>query len=169
MSKKPRNSRKKQVLPDQDDVLPLPNTTAILIAERRVQDYPKIYNMLARALAENGRLARQLEAVDKPLVGHLGLVVYDLGEVRREGRTHSNGQPKIVNFDPDSVEWHTFLVAFRAGERGATDEEWRKGYLGEWSARRRRKHAVAEKLADLDTGFVRGSLRLVDLPPLRCP
>jgi hypothetical protein len=99
---------------------------------------------------------------------YLGLIVDEThGEVRRPGQVDRFGNPKVVCFRPDSAEWHTFLVAFRAGERGATDAEWERGYSqtdADWSARRRTKGRVAEKLRSLDVEFEGGSLRLVALP-----
>jgi hypothetical protein len=110
-----------------------------------------------------------LTANTDPKPGYLNLIVNkESGEVRRVGKVHPSGKPKLVRFDTDSAMWHIFLAAYRAGERGATDEEWRDGYPGEWTdARRNRKAAVKEKLFALDVELANGPcLRLVDLPQI---
>jgi hypothetical protein len=109
-----------------------------------------------------------LAANTDPKPGYLDLIVNkESGEVRRVSKEHPNGKPKLVRFDTDSAMWHTFLVAYRAGERGATEDEWRDGYPGEWNARRKRKAEVKEKLLGLGIDIPDRSLRLVDLPRLQ--
>src|SRR5262249_43804823 len=104
-----------------------------------------------------------------PGPGYLGLLVDEArGEVRRLGKRHDAGAPRTVRLDTASAEGHTFLVAFRAGERGATDEEWEKGYPGGPVERRRMRNCksrVKKKLEGLDLDFPDGQLRLLDLPP----
>jgi hypothetical protein len=108
-----------------------------------------------------------LTANTDPKPGYLNLIVYkESGKVRRVGKVDRFGRPKEALFETDSAEWHTFIVAYQAGERGATGEEWREGYPGEWDARRKRKAEVKAKLSVLDIDIPDRSLRLVDLPPL---
>jgi hypothetical protein len=100
-----------------------------------------------------------------PTAGYLGLIVDEArGEVRREVKDADGCQKlKVVEFETDSAEWRTFLVAYHAGEQGATNAEWERGYPGDWPSRRKRKQAAGEKLARLNVRFTKGSLRLESL------
>lgn len=101
--------------------------------------------------------ALQVAAAMKPKSGFLGLVVDEArGEIRRPG--FNGGEP--VRFQVESSEWHTFFVAFKAGESGATDAEWKSGYPGTWSARRKRKSDAGAELVRLNIEFEAGQLRL---------
>src|SRR5262249_41035956 len=94
----------------------------------------------------------------------LGLdVTEERGEVRRAGRFHPGGSPRVVRFETDSAEWRTFLVAYRAGVDGATGEQWRKIHPGTDDQRRRTKSRTAGKLQVLEVGFARGALRLIEI------
>lgn len=79
--------------------------------------------------------------------GYLGLIVDQArGEVRRKGY-----QPTVY-FNADSAEWHTLVVAWRAGSDGATQAQWENGYRGKRSAAAMRnvKSRVNDKLSVLD-------------------
>lgn len=93
--------------------------------------------------------------------GYLDLIVDPVrGEVKRVGYNH--GQP--VRFDVDAADWHTFYVAFKGGENGATNTEWEKDYPGEWDSHRKRKSAAGDKLKALGIQFAKGSLKLESVP-----
>ena len=97
-----------------------------------------------------------------PSAGYLGLIVDEAsGEVRREGIVNLGGQMKVVYFKTCAADWRTFLVAYRAGERGATESEWKKGYPGDWTERRRRKNYAKNKLMPLGVTFEKRSLKLI--------
>lgn len=79
-------------------------------------------------------------------------------------RREVDGHLVVARFDPDTAMWRTFLVAYHAGERGATDAEWKKAYpaaeLVSWKDRRKTKSRVAERLHPLGVQFAKGSLVL---------
>jgi hypothetical protein len=95
---------------------------------------------------------------DEDKRGYLGLIVSvyeDRGYVRREGYSGK------VEFQTDSAKWHTFRVAFDAGHRGATREEWKQGSLN-WNLKRA-KERVSKKLRVLGVQLER------DVPPTLIP
>jgi hypothetical protein len=82
--------------------------------------------------------------------GYLGLVVDEAhGEVRRTGQDYER---LTASFIVGTSEWHTFLVAWKAENDGATEEAWRNGYPGgqKLQSRRAVKRRVNEKLGILD-------------------
>jgi len=116
-------------------------------------------------LVSSGEVAQPADIDGKasppaPESGYLGLVVDEArGEVRRAGHNRGNA----VTFDVDAADWHTFLTAWRAGEQGATDAQWRTGYPGDWSQRRKRKSAASDKLSVLNICFEGGYLKLTEM------
>jgi hypothetical protein len=92
--------------------------------------------------------------------GYLELIVDGSGRVRRKKRA------EVVEFDPQSAEWHAFLLAYTAGEAGSTDEKWSKDYRNDPTGepRRKAKHRANSKLARLGIRFVHGQLKLEELP-----
>ncbi len=96
----------------------------------------------------------------KPAPGYLGLIVdVKHAEVRRAGERYEQLPP--VCFEVGTAEWHTFLVAFQAGEHGASEDAWKNDYHGDWkSGRKNAKHRAAAKLNLLDIAFEHGKLKL---------
>jgi len=87
--------------------------------------------------------------------GYLGLIV---DEGRRE-ITREGFDCLPVKLGP--AEWHTFIVAYRAGDWGATTDQWENGYPAEQSGRANAKNRTKEKLKRLGVTFKRRSLKLV--------
>lgn len=77
------------------------------------------------------------------------LVDEQRGEVRRMG--HNHDEP--VYFKTDTDLWRTFLLAFRARDEGATEDEWKNAFRGQWSSNKQTLTACGNKLRCLSISF----------------
>lgn len=130
-----------------------------LLWERRdsLPDIDPAYRTFSRFLRPFETSIRLADAIDQPTAGFLGLEVDESrGLIKRNGK-------KELCLEVGTSEWHTFLVAFRAKDRGATDAEWSKGYPGDSSkpSMRKCKARLNGKLYEnLGIEFEHGSLKL---------
>lgn len=79
-----------------------------------------------------------------PVPGHLGLIVNE-----SEGTVGRTGTRCVVSFEPGSAQFHTFKVAYLAGDVGATEEEWMKGYAADQRSRREVRKKMNKKIEPL--------------------
>ena len=78
---------------------------------------------------------------DAETLGAFGLRVR-----KQSGLVKRDGRQAVAEFAPGSAELFTFLIAFKSGEAGATEEEWMAGYPAEPESRRQLRQKVNVKL-----------------------
>jgi hypothetical protein len=83
-------------------------------------------------------------ATETPSVGYLGLMVDPTtGAITREG------YPRQIHFRPGTDDMRTFMLAFKAQEKGVSNEEWKSGYRADWHFRHKLKSGVNKELKRL--------------------
>lgn len=115
--------------------------------ERQVQMLVNAHDTVFRMLAvAHSRETDSAESKGEIQPGYLGLIVDPLtGIVRRQGEKFKT---EFLHLKPNTVELHTMLVALKAGAKGMSSQEWKRGYpVGfKWSGHKNVKSRLGKNV-----------------------